>query len=155
MPSRSHLIRRVGRVALLALFWLALPASAAEEGTLLGQVFDGETGIAVPEVTVTLIYPAPPDGSAPHQEMRASGSDGVFDFGAVPAGRYDLTLNKTGYRASRITAFEVIPNQENRADFPLPPIAEAAQAAPTTDIEEFVVTGSTVAMESLQLRVDS
>ena len=91
-------------------------------------------------MAVTLTAPA--DGSAARQEVRESGPDGGFDFGAVPAGTYDLTFGKSGYRPSRIEAFVVVPGQANRADFPLPPLAAPAASAPSTDIEEFVVTGS-------------
>jgi TonB-dependent receptor len=144
-----------GVVLALAIFTAPSRAQDAAAGVLLGQVFDGETGTPVAGVTVTVIWPTPADGSTVRQESRETGPKGEFEFPSIQEGSYAITFAKEGYRASRITEFVVRPGERNRADFPLPPLARTGAAEPESDIEEFVVTGSTVAMESLELRVDS
>jgi TonB-dependent receptor len=144
--------------ALLALVFVTAPSRAQQPdaGSVVGQVYDGETGKPIAGVAVSVLWPAPTDGSEPRRESRETTAKGEFEFPAIPAGTYEITFGKDGYRASRITDFAVRPGEANRADFPLPPLASRGAApSPSDDIEEFVVTGSTVAMESLELRVDS
>ncbi len=133
----------------------AAEAAARGDGKLLGQVFDGETGAPVGGATVVLVWPAPGDGSEPRQETRATGADGAFEFASVPAGSYRLRFSASGYRDSTLEDFRVRPDQANRADFPLPRLPREATPDASTDIEEFLVVGSEVAVESLQLRIDS
>jgi len=129
--------------------------AAAGDGRLLGQVFDGETGKPVQGATVVVVWPAPADGSEARQETRVTGADGSFEFASIPAGSYSLRFSASGYRDSTQDAFTVLPDQSNRADFPLPPLPRETTPDPRAGIEEFVVVGSEMAMESLQLRVDS
>lgn len=174
--------RRVGRVlALAALAWLAfaVPAVAQDdledvlgeigtdtavegeapaapgEGTLSGRVFDGETGAAVKGATVILQLPTP-EGAAPRQEVTVTAADGGYEFPSVPPGTYSIQFVKAGYRASTMTDFEVLPDQVNTADFPLPP-RPTETPGEVLELEAFVVEASTVSelMTSLELRLDS
>jgi hypothetical protein len=129
--------------------------AAPEDAKLLGQIFDGETGKPVEGATVVVVWPAPADGSEARQETRVTGADGSFEFASIPAGSYSLRFSASGYRDSTQDAFTVRPDQSNRADFPLPPLPRETTPDPRAGIEEFVVQGSEMAMESLQLRVDS
>jgi hypothetical protein len=134
----------------------ARPEAGEGEGTLDGQVFDGETGAPVAGVTVIVIWPAPGDGNEARQEVQLTDVQGAYEFPAIPAGRYTISFVKAGYRASEMTGFEVQAGQANRADFPLPPIpAEASDEV--LQLDAFVVEASTVSeiMASLELRMES
>jgi outer membrane receptor protein involved in Fe transport len=142
-------------VLLLAAGLLAAPSWAqGEKGELLGQVFDAETGLPVAGVAVVVTGPAPREGEEPRQEARETGPDGSFEFPSLPAGSYAIGFSKPGYRPSKID-FLVRAGQANRADLPLSPLAGDQPPDQPTDIEELVVVGSTMAMQSLELRVVS
>ncbi len=102
-----------------------------------------------------MIWPAPADGSKARQEVRVTGSAGAFQFPSNPPGSYTLRFSKPGYQSSTVTDVEVRPDQLNRADFALPPLVAETTPGEVPDIEEFVVVGSKVAMEGLELRLSS
>jgi TonB-dependent receptor len=139
---------------LLAALAPALALAQAEapgaEGSVVGRVFDSESGAGLEGVTVELSGPAAPT------ESRLSGADGAFEFPALPPGRYSIRFEKDGYRPSTMTEFEVVAGQPNRADFPLPPLPAAAAAEPDlSDVEEFVVIASPVAEIMAASRMDA
>ncbi len=138
----------------------APPASAqdATSGTISGRVFDAGSGAPIQGATVILEFSDPGDGSEPRQEIATSGPAGDYEFGAVPAGRYDLSFIKSGFRASSAKGFEVVAGQDNVQNFPMPP----AQAVATTggdvlELDEYVVEASVVdeLMDGLELRMES
>ena len=133
----------------------SLPARSGE-GTVRGQVFDGATGVPVAGATVILARPAPEGGGEPVQEVRVTDGAGGYEFPSVAPARYTVSFVRSGYRASRMTDFEVVADQVNRADFPLPPLPTEASGE-VLDLEAFVVEASTVGemMTSLELRMDS
>ena len=158
-PARSR-ARRAGALAALALgLALALPgspAAAAEPGTIAGQVFDRDSGEPVPEVMVIVLWPPPADGSPAHQEVRTTDAEGAWRVDDAPPGRYSISFVKSGYRASKMTHFEVQAGSLNRADFPIqatPP--ETAEGV--LELEAFVVDAEVVddIMSELELRMDS
>jgi TonB-dependent receptor len=166
---RSRRVPRTARVrALLALLAAlgpaALPAraqapaagDAGERGEVGGQVFDRESGDPIEGVTVVLLWPDPGDGSTPPQRVTVTDARGAYRFGPVPAGRYSVTFVKSGYRAAKMTRFEVVPGQPNRADFPLQPTGPAT-AESVLELEAFVVEAEVVEdiMGELELRMDS
>ena len=141
---------------------LAFPPSAsaqdAESGTISGRVFDAGSGAPIQGATVILQFPDPGDGSEPRQEIATSGPAGDYEFDAVPAGRYDLSFIKSGFRASSAKGFEVVAGKDNVHNFPMPP----AQAVATTggdvlELDEYVVEASVVdeLMDGLELRMES
>lgn len=160
--------RNVGVIALLAaLCALSQPVLAqdaassapvldASVGTLAGQVFDRESGDPVAGVTVILVWPTPADGSRAPQAVRVSDAEGRYAFGTVPADVYSLIYSKSGYRAAKMTRFEVEGGKANRADFPIQPAA-AASAGAVLELEAFVVEAEVVEdiMSELELRMDS
>ena len=107
------------------------PAAPSSEGSIVGRVFDGGSGMGIEDVAVEL------SGPGGRTDKQVSGADGTFEFRAIPAGRYRIRFERSGYRPSTMTDFEVVAGQPNRADFPLPPLPEAV--AEPSDIEEFVV----------------
>jgi TonB-dependent receptor len=145
----------------LLLLAVCIPGPGARaqegEGTIIGQVIDAVTGLAVEGVTVTVIGPPPPGGGAPAETSEVTDPQGAFTFPSVPAGRYSLRFVRSGYRESRMTDFAVAAGQLNRADFPLPPLPAAAaeESGPVPDIEEFVVIASPAAEILAASRMDS
>jgi outer membrane receptor protein involved in Fe transport len=133
-------------------------ASAAKpgEGTILGQVFDGNLGTPVAGVSVIVTWPAPADGSEPRIEVKVTDAAGAFEFPSVPAGSYTISFTKSGYRASSMTGFVVQAGQLNRADFPLPPVPSEASDQ-VLELDAFVVEASTVGemINALELRMES
>lgn len=132
----------------------AVPAGGP--GTVAGRVSDALTGMAVGNVSVVLLWPSTGEDGEPRRETQITAEDGSFEFASVTAGSYRLEFSKSGYRSSTMTDFIVKPDQPNRADFPLPPIA-AAKTDDPEQLEEFVVTAEkiedlmTVRLESDQL----
>jgi TonB-dependent receptor len=130
-------------------------ASAPGHGTLLGQVFDGATGLPLEGAKVVVTWPAPADGGQARQEVRETGATGGFQFPSLPPGRYSLRFSKPGHRSSSLVDVEVRPDELARADFSLPRLAGEATPGEAPDIEEFVVLGSEVAVDARELRLDS
>src|SRR5438128_201417 len=78
--------------AVLLLLWLAIPASAQQgTGTILGVVKDA-SGAVVPEVTITVT-----NAEIGLSRTVMTGVDGAFRAPALPVGRYDLRIEKTGF----------------------------------------------------------
>jgi len=175
-PTRAFALAVLTALATLAGLAVAAPAAAQEdledvlgeigtdtavegeapaapgEGTLSGRVFDGETGAPVRGATVILQYP----GAGDEQEVTVTAADGGYEFPSVPPGTYSIQFVKAGYRASTMTDFEVLPDQVNTADFPLPP-RPTETTGEVLELEAFVVEASTVSdlMTSLELRLES
>lgn len=177
MSGLPHPACFLGRVlgSILALTLLAAAAQAKDDapewkGTIRGQVFDSEKGTPVGYATVKLIWPAPADGKAARRDVQISDPNGAFEFESIPAGSYTLEFSKSGYQASTMMNFTVKPDQLDRADFKLPPLAaQTPQAAPgepgagsseaelepIPDAEEFVVLGARVeALEASRAESD-
>jgi TonB-dependent receptor len=153
--------RRFVRCALLALLAAAQPASgqppeAAKHepgaGAVVGNVFDAETGVAIRNAAVTLT----PIGWAPPIPVHTRTTDGGGDyrFDALPAGRYAVRLERSGYEPSDAGELVVKANETARGDFPMTALAagsESDYAAP----EEFLVVGTPMDFEALDLRIDA
>jgi hypothetical protein len=79
----------VTALALRALALGSLPVTNPDCGRIVGRVIDGQTGLALEGVSVTL------GGTAAHSA--ATGSEGRYAFERLPAGSYTLTLSLTGF----------------------------------------------------------
>jgi len=128
----------------------------AQTGTVLGQVFDADTGQPLEGATVILEPPSPEVGRAPDPVMRVTDERGAYRIAGVPPGPYKVRFRKAGYRDSAMTDFEVVAGQVNRADFPLPPRA-AETSGEILQLDEFVVEASTAedAVVALEMRLES
>lgn len=62
-------------------------------GNISGTVVDKNTGEPIGQVAVTL---------KPSARNTYTGSDGYFDFNEIEADRYEVWVQKTGYRANNI-----------------------------------------------------
>jgi TonB-dependent receptor len=160
-----HLVRcRLVRVALPLVLaaGVALPLSvraqspddaAPPEGSIQGRVLDDRSGEPILGVTVTLVAPGTTEAADP-EAARITGSDGAFEFPSVRPGTYEIRFVKPGYRAHTMTEFRVAAGGLHRADLRLPRVAIPAATA-GGDIEEFVVKGSPVETDPVELRVTS
>ena len=128
---------------------------AVDEGLIRGRVFDASSGDPLDRVTVILKWPAP-GGTEGRQEVAITDTDGNFSFESVPAGTYDISFIKGGFRNATMTAFQVIAEQVNRADFPLPPIQQG-EGDEVILLDEFVVEAETAAelVTTLETRLES
>ncbi len=126
------------------------------EGTLRGRVVDGETGQPVINATVIAQRVDAAGQAAGAQFVETTDFDGYYEFASVPPGTYKINFVKSGYRASTMTDFEVVADQDNQADFPMPPVP-LADSGQVMQLDAFVVTASTVGalMTSLEMRLDS
>jgi len=126
------------------------------EGAIAGNVFDGESGTPIQGASVILVFPAPPDGTAPRQEVEITDIDGHYTFPSVPPGRYALTFVKSGFRTSAMTDFAVDAGVVHRADFPLPKLP-TGDGGDVLQLDAFVVEAAAVGdmMTALELRMDS
>jgi TonB-dependent receptor len=148
-------------------------AQTGASGSLLGQVYDGQTGKPIAGASVKVTPASPGSGAAEHSAT--TGADGNFEVGALPAASYRLAIGAPGYREATAGA-SVRAGEAIRADValePLPPAETPAQPTPDAaapageapageetageplDYEEFIVVGSTIDMEPLQIRIDS
>lgn len=147
-----------GLVALAALLlaagWPPAPASAQSTGSVVGRVFDAESG--QPLAGVAVVLSAAEGGVEARQQVQTSDAEGSFRFATVPAGSYTIGFTRSGYRASSLPALEVAAGQTARADFPLPPLPTGT-AEQVLDLEAFVVEASTVeeGADLLELRMDA
>lgn len=89
-------------VSLVAPAFLVLgQATIAGNGGVSGRVTDA-TGASVPDATVTLI-----DESTNIPITKVTNSAGLYVFNDVTAGKYDLTVEKSGFRKAVVSAQQV------------------------------------------------
>ncbi|MDJ0787653.1 MAG: TonB-dependent receptor [Myxococcota bacterium] len=136
-------------VAVLPASGQEAPPASGDSGIVRGQIFDRDSGEPVTGVRVILIGPKLEGQPARRQQGVVSGDEGEFEFSAAAAGNYDVSFTKDGYRASTMTNFEVAAGTVNRADFPLPPLAQGGSEI--LELEAFVVEASTVEEQALGL----
>ncbi len=135
----------------------AARAKQAEgHGSVLGQVFDGESGATLVGVTVILQAAAMPTDGAASQFVATSGGGGGFEFASVPPGDYTLSFVKSGYRTAEIQNVNVGAGSITRNDFPMPRMA-ATTGGDILDLDAFVVDASVVGdmMDALDLRLEA
>ncbi len=98
----------------LGVFVLALVPSAvaqsANDGSVLGVVSD-TTGAAIPGVNVSLLNPHKGDTVS-----ATTDATGNYEFKVVPAGEYELTASKNGFKQNIRSAFAVHASEHVRVD---------------------------------------
>jgi TonB-dependent receptor len=145
--------RRLAALVLPFVLSIASAGRAQETGSLEGRVIDSASGLATEGVTVTLTGRAAEPGVEGLREARTSAADGRFTFPALPAGRYALRFEKSGYAESRLSDVAVQAGQPSQVELRLPPLPVAEPEL--SDVEEFVVIASPVAEILAASRLDS
>lgn len=98
-------------IALLLL--LAAPVQAQYRTSIQGTVTDPQ-GAVVPGATLTLT-----DLATNAKIVRTSDSVGVFNFNALPADRFTLTVERTGFKTKVLDDLRLIPEQANSLNIQL------------------------------------
>jgi hypothetical protein len=115
----------------IAVIWLCLTSSAvAQFRTSIQGVVTDPTGAVIPGATLTL-----KDLGTNETITRTSSADGVYNFNALPADRFVLTAEKSGFQKKVLDQLQLIPEQPNGVNIQLEP-----GAASTT----VTVNGSTI-----------
>ena len=89
---------------LVAFFWTDQALADGAQGQIAGTVRSVTTGETLKSAVATLRLQA---GRESFSRTTTSGLEGTFDFDGLPAGRYQLTIHKTGYRTLHGTAGRV------------------------------------------------
>ena len=98
------------------LFFFLLSASLAfaqDRGTITGTISDVSGG-AVPGAAVTVANPA-----TGLSQSAVSGADGTYSVVYLPVGRYNVTVEKTGFKKSDVGDVQVLVNTATRVDMKL------------------------------------
>ncbi|MGA2327046.1 MAG: carboxypeptidase regulatory-like domain-containing protein [Bryobacteraceae bacterium] len=95
---------------LLPLSFLACLALAQDRGSITGTLTD-PSGASVPDAKVVLTNPA-----TGLSQALPSGNDGSYSFYSLPAGLYNVTVQKAGFRKVELASVRVEVNTSTRAD---------------------------------------
>ena len=108
---------------------LALPLVAQDRATLNGTLTD-PSGAVVSSATVALRSA----GTGLHREA-ATNENGIYEFSSLPAGSYDLSISKPGFKALAIQTIDLLYGQIRTIDAKLAvgETAEAVQVTATVD----------------------
>jgi hypothetical protein len=86
---------------------LAVPANAQFRTSIQGTVQDPQ-GAVIPGATLTLT-----DEGTNATVVRTSNEEGVFNFNALPADKFTLVVEKTGFEKKVLKNLQLIPEQPN------------------------------------------
>jgi hypothetical protein len=101
----------------IAVLWLCLTSSAvAQFRTSIQGVVTDPTGAVIPGATLTL-----QNLSTNEIITRTSGPDGVYNFNALPADRFVLTVEKDSFQKKVLDQLQLIPEQPNGVNIQLVP----------------------------------
>jgi Carboxypeptidase regulatory-like domain len=105
----------------MAVVWLCLTSSAvAQFRTSIQGVVTDPTGAVIPGATLTL------QNLATNETFtRTTNADGVYNFNALPADRFLLTVEKSGFEKKVLDQLQLIPEQPNGINIELKPGAAA------------------------------
>ena len=125
---------------LVAVMLLAWPAASQEvRGAIEGYVKDASGGV-LPGVTVTLT------GGAGAKIDTTSDGSGQYRFPSVQPGRYKVTANLSGFKASTVSDVDVTLGALKKVDFTLAiaGVAESVQVTPPqrAQVDVAVLTGA-------------
>lgn len=116
------------RTIVMGIIVLAASALAQDRGSVSGTVTDSSGG-AVPLARVTLTSPA--TGITLNF---VTGAEGGYTFASLPAGRYTITVEKTGFRKAELMNVAVAVDTNSHADIKL----ELGQVQETVQVQTSV-----------------
>jgi len=148
----SNMLAR-GRLWPLAVFVLLLvsvpPVSAQYRTSIQGTVTD-QQGAVVPGATLTL-----KDLATNQTLVRTSDQSGIYNFNALPADRFTLTVERTGFKKKVLNDLQLIPEQPNAVNVQLEiggaseTVTVNASTTPAIDTET-ANNGRTISSEEVQ-----
>lgn len=134
--------------ALMALFLflftsllIPLAAHAQYRASIQGVVTDSQGGV-IPAAQLTLINTATNE-----KQVRTSNGEGVYNFNALPAARFKLTVEKDGFQTKTLDNVQILPEQANALNVQLEvggatqTVTVDASQAPLIDTEGASVGG--------------
>ena len=104
---------------------LSTPAFAQYRTAIQGAVTD-QTGAVIPGATLTL-----KNLSTNETFTRTSSGDGVFNFNALPADHFSLTVEASGFQKKVLDNLQLIPEQSNAVNVQL----DAGTASTTITVD--------------------
>jgi hypothetical protein len=128
---------------------LSTPAFAQYRTAIQGAVTD-QTGAVIPGATLTL-----KNLSTNETFTRTSSGDGVFNFNALPADHFSLTVEASGFQKKVLDNLQLIPEQSNAVNVQLDPgtasttITVDASQTPAIDTQT-ATTGRTISDNEVQ-----
>ncbi len=128
---------------------LSTPAFAQYRTSIQGAVTD-QTGAVIPGATLTL-----KNLSTNETFTRTSSGDGVFNFNALPADHFSLTVEASGFQKKILDNLQLIPEQSNAVNVQLDAgtasttITVDASQAPAIDTQT-ATTGRTISDNEVQ-----
>ena len=135
--------------AFLLLVFLALPAHAQYRTSIQGQVTDPQ-GAVIPGATLMLKNQATNE-----TVIRKSDEVGIFNFNALPADRFTLTVERKGFKTKVLNDLQLIPEQPNALNIQLDigaateTVSVNASLAPAIDTET-ADNGRTISENEIQ-----
>jgi hypothetical protein len=99
--------------ALLLLVFFALPAQAQFRTSIQGTVTDPQ-GAVIPGATLTLV-----DLATNETVIHKSDATGVYNFDALPADQFTLTVERDGFKKKVLDHLQLIPEQPNAVNVQL------------------------------------
>ena len=136
-------------LVLFAAMFTASLAHAQFRTSVQGVVTD-HTGAAIPGATLTL-----KDPSTNATITRTSGADGVFNFNALPANSFTLTVSHPGFQQKTLADLQLIPEQPNSVNVQLElagttqEVTVNASTTPAVDTETANI-GGTISSNDIQ-----
>jgi hypothetical protein len=121
--------------ALLLVVGMALPAHAQYRTSIQGAVTDPQ-GAVIPGATLTLV-----NKSTNETVVRTSNDAGIFNFNALPADHFTLTVTRDGFKKKVLDDLQLIPEQPNSVNVELEigaateTVSVNASEAPAMDTE--------------------
>ncbi len=117
--NKPKLLVRICLLTIAAL-WIIPAASYAQFRTSIQGVVSDPTGAVIPGATLTL-----KDLATNETLTRTSSADGVYNFNALPADHFELTVVKAGFQKKVLSQLQLIPEQTNGVNITLQPGAAA------------------------------
>lgn len=138
MRSKALLIFGV----FFALFLIASPACGQYRGSIQGVVTDPQ-GAVVSGANVTLTNPATGD-----KQVRVTNEAGVYNFNALPPAKYNVTVEKGGFKKNVLQGIEFIPEQPNALNIQLE-LGEVTQSVTVNGDEVPLVDTETASLNGV------